>query len=476
MSTNQPAQANPSVEPQPVTDQVEGETILHELGYKQELNRALSILGNVSIAVSDISPTTGLFLQLPVILVIAGTGAFWAFIVGGILALCVALTMGELGSKYPVAGGLYSIVMRVLGKPVGFVAFVDYLLQGIFIPGTVGLAAAGYISAIIGVDVRILAPIVMILATLIAIMNITQGAKFVGFFLVMELLVVVILGFVTIIHPVQPVGILFNPITFTTGSSVATNVGLGAIFAAVTVALFGFNGYDSAINFSEETSGAASNVGKSVFNAAAIGIVFQIVPMIGILLAAPDLAKLITSSAPITYIGQARMGNIAGTFLNIGAAIAMFNCTIACVIQFGRVMYSSGRDKAWPTAINNALIKVSPRFQTPWVASIVVGAMAAVLVFFSSLLAAVTFISVMIVLLYALIAICDIVVRMRGIKPAFRMPLWPIPPVLAIVGALAALSQQKISDMAIAAGVVVVALIYYFAYLKPHSTTHWVIK
>ncbi|MDR3578098.1 MAG: APC family permease [Anaerolineaceae bacterium] len=460
----------------PVTDQAEGAEILHQLGYKQELNRGLSILGNVSIAVSDISPTTGLFLQLPVILVIAGTGAFWAFVVGGILALCVALTMGELGSRYPVAGGLYSIVLRVLGKPLGFVAFVDYLLQGVFIPGTVGLAAAGYLAAIIGIDVRILAPIVMALATLIAIMNITQGAKFVGFFLVMELLVVVILGFVTIIHPVQSVGILFNPINFTKDSPVAAQVGLGAIFAAVTVAMFGFNGYDSAINFSEETSGAAANVGKSVFNAAWIGIAFQIIPMIGIILAAPDLAKFLTSDAPITYIGEARLGNIAGAFLNIGAAIAMFNCTIACVIQFARVLYSSGRDKAWPMPINNALTKVSSRFKTPWVASIVVGVMAGVLVFFSSLLAAVTFISVMIVLLYALIAVCDITARIRGMKPGFKMPFWPLPPVLAILGALAALSQQKVADIAISAGVVVLALIYYYAYLKPRSDTHWMIK
>lgn len=460
----------------PVSGQEEGADVLHQLGYKQELDRGLSILGNVSIAVSDISPTTGLFLQLPVILVIAGTGAFWAFIVGGLLALCVALTMGELGSRYPVSGGLYSIVLRVLGKPLGFVAFLDYLLQGIFIPGTVGLAAAAYLSAIIGIDVHILAPIVMALATLIAIINITQGAKFVGFFLVMELLVVVVLGFVTIIHPVQPIGILFNPITFAKDSPTAIPVGLGAIFAAVTVAMFGFNGYDSAINFSEETSGAASNVGKSVFNAAWIGIAFQIVPMIGIVLAAPDLAKFLTSDAPITYIGEARLGSIAGTFLNIGAAIAMFNCTIACVIQFARVLYSSGRDKAWPMPINNALIKVSARFKTPWVATIVVGAMAGVLVFFSSLLAAVTFISVMIVLLYALIAISDIVARVRGMKPAFKMPFWPLPPVLAILGALAALSQQKISDIAITAGVVALALVYYYAYLRPRSKTHWVIK
>jgi amino acid transporter len=339
------------------TSGVEGETLLKELGYKQELSRVLNIVGNVSIALSDISPTTGVFMQFPVILVMAGTGSFYAYIIGGLIALCVALTMGEVGSRYPVAGGLYSIVLKVLGRPLGFMAFVDYLFQAAFVPGTVGLASATYIAAIFGWDVRILAPIVMAIATLIAIANINMGAKFVGVFLVLELIVVGILGVAAFINPVQPIGVLFNPITFASGSTSATPVTAGMIFAAVTVVLFGFNGYDSAINFSEETSGAAANVGKSVFNAAWMGILFQIIPIIGIILTAPTLAAFLTAQSPITYIGEARLGSIAGTFLNVGAAIAMFNCTIACVIQFSRVLYSSGRDKAWPMPI-----KAEPAF------------------------------------------------------------------------------------------------------------------
>jgi len=453
--------------------EVEGETLLTKFGYKQELSRALSILGNVTIAVSDVSPTTGVFMQLPVILVMAGTGAFWAYVLGAIIALCVALTMGELGSRYPISGGLYSIVLRVLGRPIGFIAFVDYLVQGAFVPGTVGLAAAIYLAAILNVNVLVLAPIVMILATLIAIINIQQSAKLVGFFLVLELAVVTVIGLVCIVQPVQPLSVLINPITYGQGQTVPTPVTIGMIFAAVTVVLFGFNGYDSAINFSEETKGAAANVGKSVFNAAWIGIVFQVVPIIGIILTAPSLAEFLNSSAPITYIGEARLGSIAGTLLNLGAAVAMFNCTIACIIQFARVLYSSGRDKAWPNAVNNLFTKVSDRFKTPWVATIVVGFIAGVLVFFGSLLALVTFGAVMIVVLYVLIAICNIVDRRRGNMPAFKMPLWPIPPVIALVGGIAALSQQTVKDMVIVVVIFALGLIYYFAYLNPRRKTHW---
>ena len=44
-----------------------------------------------------------------------------------------------------------------------------------------------------------------------------------------------------------------------------------------------------------------------------------------------------------------------------------------CIITLARVIYSSGRDKAWPGVINDWLAAVSPRFKTPWVATTVIG-------------------------------------------------------------------------------------------------------
>ena len=60
-----------------------------------------------------------------------------------------------------------------------------------------------------------------------------------------------------------------------------------------------------------------------------------------------------------------------------------------------RVIYSSGRDKAWPGVINNWLTAISPRFKTPWVATAVIGLIGAVLTATSSVAALVTFTGVM---------------------------------------------------------------------------------
>ena len=109
------------------------------------LHRGLSVRGVVALAVSDITPMASLLIIAPVVLAAAGTGAMWAYLVGCFLAVNVALCMGELGSMYPVAGGLYSIVHRVLGRPIGFLALVAPILAALLL-GLLGRphpAAAG---------------------------------------------------------------------------------------------------------------------------------------------------------------------------------------------------------------------------------------------------------------------------------------------------------------------------------------------
>jgi hypothetical protein len=53
------------------------------------------------------------------------------------------------------------------------------------------------------------------------------------------------------------------------------------------------------------------------------------------------------------------------------------------------------------------------------------------------------------------------------------MPFWPVPPIIALVGTVVALTQQKILDLEIVAGIIIFGLIYYFVYLAPRKDTNW---
>jgi len=453
------------------TEDVSGAHQLESLGYQQDLKRALSVFGAIALTVSDITPTASLLIIGPVAIATAGTGAFWAYVVAGFLALC----MGELGSMFPVAGGLYSIVTRVLGRPIGFLALLDYVGQAVFLPASIALGIGTYLTVLFpSVNTNLAALIVMIAVTLIAVFTVSASARLTTVFLALELLVVATLAVAGFLHMHQSLGILIRPVTATAGGATSA-IGLGIVFTAVATALFSYNGYDSAINFSEETEGVAAHVGQAVVRAAIIGVVFEVIPLTGVLLAAPRLGPLITGSSPFTYVITTSLGGTINTIVTLGAIVAVFNACLAITLQFARILYSSGRDRAWPGPVSAALARVHPRFGSPWVATLVVGGLASALTFFSNLVAVVTFTSVLIIILYALIAISALVSRVRqpGATRPYRMPLWPLPPIVALVGVVIAITQQKGSDLLICAAIFVVGLVYYAAYLRSRRATHW---
>ena len=451
---------------------------MSETHKSKELARSLSFFGNISISVSDISPTTGVFLMFPSVLLTAGTGSFLSFLAAAMIALCVALCMGELGALYPGAGGLYSIVYRVLGRPIGFLALLNYLIQGIFLPATIAFGAANYLVKIFPSWTENWTAFgVMVACTIVTILSMKWNAKFVEVFLILELVVVGVIAVAASFHFHQGIDSLLHPVALTEDQTSTTPVSWSTLFAAVTVALFSYNGYDSSINFSEETDQKA-NIGKTLFTSAFIGVFAQIIPLFCILLSVPDVKAFLTSSSPINLIGEMYMGKSATLFLNMGAAIAMINCVLAVILQFSRVYYSAGRDKAFPEKINKFLTTIHPKFKTPWLATIFMGGLGALSCFNSNLVSMVTFTSVTIVLLYATIAVCVIMSRVQDkqLYRPFKAPLFPAIPIIAIIGSIAALSQQAGKDLITSAVAFAIALLYYYLYLKPRSQTHWVLN
>ncbi|PWZ33135.1 Amino-acid permease BAT1 [Zea mays] len=101
--------ADPAADP----DQVR----LHQLGYKQELKRGLSVLSNFALSFSIISVLMGVTITYNTGLRYGGPVSMtlgW-FLVSALNA-CVALSMAEICSAYPTSGGLYYWSAKLAGK------------------------------------------------------------------------------------------------------------------------------------------------------------------------------------------------------------------------------------------------------------------------------------------------------------------------------------------------------------------------
>jgi amino acid transporter len=431
-----------------------------------QLTRSLSTLGNIALTLSDITPAASLLVVGPVVIATAGTGALWAYVIGCFIAINVALCMSELGAMMPVAGGVYAIVTRVLGRPIGAIALFDYIGQAIFLPASMAIGIGTYVAAL---DPHLrsnwVAAAAMLLVTAVALLRIHLNAVMTGVFLMLELSVVVILVLTGIVHPQQSLSIVVHPVFAQNGALRA--VGAGLVMSATATALFSVNGFDSALNFSEETEGSPAHIGKAVIVAASLGVIFEIVPLTGALFGTRDLTTILASTTPFTDVIGETFGRTVVTVVIVGAIIAIFNASLAITLQFARIVWASGRDRAWPEPVSRRLARVN-RFGAPWVATLVVGLLAAVLCLEGTLVSVVTFTAVLIIVLYALTAaaaIQDRRHRPQALRP-FRMPVWPVPPLIALVGVGFALTQQKGSDLGTVGAITAIAIGYYVVYLR----------
>ncbi|WP_165422972.1 APC family permease [Ktedonosporobacter rubrisoli] len=446
--------------------------------YQQQLSRAIGVLGNICISVSAITPTASIFIIAPVAFNLQGSGAFLAFVIAGIIGLGMAMCYSELGSAFPVVGGQYSIVARVLGRFPGFLAFADYLTLAVFVPSSIALGAGQYVAVLfpnLTVNANLVGAIIMLATTLIAILSIRANAFVTGIFLAVELLAVATVSVLGLANIHQPLSILFSPQTVNAQGALSP-LAFGALLAGVSTAIFAYNGYDGPIVFSEEMTGPRRGIARAVLWALGISIAAELIPVTAALLGAPSLKELIHSNTPMSYVLSALGGPLLNTLVTIGVLCSIFNGNIAIILGYGRVIYSSGRDKAWPEPVSGWLELCHPKLKTPWVATALVGVIGTVLTALSSVAALVTFTGVLLVVLYALVALSALVSRFtqKDLVRPYKMPLWPLWPLIGLIGCIVVFTQQALSDMGICAAILVVAAIYYFFYLRPRQKTHWV--
>jgi len=174
-------------------------------------------------------------------------------------------------------------------------------------------------------------------------------------------------------------------------SGAETAVGLAVVLATVPAGLFSYNGYQSAVIFSEETRGKARNIGRGVMTAVLIAILFQLLPLAAVILATPDLGVFLNAEAPFTYFIEATIGYTANVFVTVGILLAIFAGVQTIVLANARFLFATGRDAVWPAGASNAFARVSARYGSPWVCALLVGGFAALLTLFSDVVQAVTF-------------------------------------------------------------------------------------
>lgn len=445
-------------------------------------SRSMKMLGCLLITVSCVTPASSVFIVIPGVVHQAGSGAVISCIAGGLISLLVAFVYAELGSAFPLTGGEYAMVGRAIGPLAGFVILglnLVVLMLGIAV---IALGLGTYVQAILPNTPALTDALVCLgLTTLCALLSVQANALVTGAFLILELAALIVVTALGVVTDAQPWSSLVSHPMIVGASGSLELATLGNIGLGTSAAVFAFYGFGSAIYLGEETQGASRHIAHAVLWALVISVVSQTVPLAAMLHGATHSAALFRSDTMFGDFVLERGGRGVAVAINLAVALAILNANVAIVILASRMVFSTGRDQVWSAHVNAALVRIDPRFATPWVATLATGALAGVLCLFDFEFLLVASGTALIVV-YGFLCAAAIAGRRNGTTrhALYKMPLFPWPPLIALV-AFGYIVLTNVLDPAtgrlsfIATAVILVAsALYYVLVLKRRG--EWVLR
>jgi len=394
------------------------------------LTRKLGFWSALAIAVGT-TVGSGIFVSTGDVARAAGTPSIsiLAWIVGGIIAIPQVMVLAELSTAYPQNGSGYVYLNKAGWRPLAFLyGWATFWALDPPSISIMALAIVSYVASFFpffsGITGKLLGVAIILIITSIHYRSVKEG----GFFQVL-ITAIKIIPFIIVIV----LGIMYmNPSHFSY-SPAAGAAGKTSLIGGVSATTWAYTGM-AAICF---MAGEFKNPGK-VLPKALLSSVFIVLGLYTLLAVCVTglmpFDKLIHSSAAVSDAVKYIPGfsSVASTFVAITAIIVILGSLSSCIMFQPRLEFAMAKDGLF----FKRFAKVHPKYETPSFSIIIQVTYACILVFFSNLtelLGYFTLIQLVINILdFAAIYKCR---KRDDYKPIYRMPMWRITTILAILGA-----------------------------------------
>ncbi|ESS08087.1 MAG: amino acid transporter, partial [uncultured archaeon A07HN63] len=396
----------------------------------EELAKDLGLVSAMTIGIGTMIGA-GIFVLPGVAAQEAGPIVVVSFIVGGIIAMVNALSISELGTAMPKAGGGYYYVNQALGPMFGSIAGLGDWMGLAFASAFYSIGFGQYLTTLVPIpglpfltDIQIGA----LLAGGIFVAVNYIGAKETG-----GIQTVIVFTLLSILSVFAVAGWFSFDYATLISEDGLTPFGTGAILPATALVFVSFLGYAKIATVAEEMKNPGRNlpiaiIGSvgivTVIYAILVTIMLGVVPWPNLSLDAP-----VANAARVAFPGG--LAGIAATVMTLGALLATASSANASILSSARINFAMGRDKI----VTDWLNAIHPRFATPYRSIALTGGMILVLIAFLGrdleILAKAA--SVLHLMVYALMNLALIVFRETdpaGYDPEFTVPLYPITPIL----------------------------------------------
>jgi basic amino acid/polyamine antiporter, APA family len=274
---------------------------------------------------------------------------FIAWVAGGLIALCGALTYAEIGSRFPVTGGYYKVFAECYHPSIAFAINCILLISNAASMAGVSLIGSEYISQVLfNTEPALLVKSIIAMIPIV----IFYGVNLLGLrmsALAQNILMIIKIGMLVL---------LISSLFFLTGNNHQASVAVKEFswmdyvksFGIALIAVsFTYGGYQQTINFGEEIEHPRKTIPKGIF----IGLLIIITLYLAVSFAyynAIGFEDLKTSRGIASIVAEKMFGPTGRMVSSVLLFVAVLAYVNVLLLSNPRVMYAMSEDGILPAS------------------------------------------------------------------------------------------------------------------------------
>lgn len=375
--------------------------------------------------------------------------ALWA--VGGLLALCGVLTISELATTLPKAGSDYVFVREAFGRDAGAVAGWATFILGFAAPTAVGArATAAYITQ----------PLVNLSGDFTQEMA-TNSQPIIATLLVLGIMVIHTLGHresawfqvsATLLKLVVLVGLVLFGLTIGSGSWShwdASHLPPRTQWPALAIGLlyvsYAYSGWNGAAYVAGEVQEPERLLPRAMISGClAVTVLYLLVNVVYVYALDPTRMAEHEDVERVAVLASASLFGL--TAANVIAGLLGFGliASVSAYMLAGpRIVYAMAEDRAFPKIVGG----LHPTRLTPMKAIVLQGLVAIIVIWSGTFREILDYTSIGLAAVSGLVIASIFPIRRRvDLPPAYRMPFYPLPPLIFLLVVAGTIGINLVSE------------------------------